>query len=524
MFIHNQQVIIEAYLEILRFNSLECIFEYVIWHNLERHESIKQHLGRIFTGGKNALLTLNVYAKRNNNMSASRLQIISTRLYLGFLLSAALILVLVTGLDQRIKTVVITMPSVAKFENLFNTQQSTLSCPCSNVAITHSKFFSLTPTLHQICSSDFLSDDWLDRLVHSSPWQSTPYYYLDIRSYGLNMFRAIRTLCSVVNATIMNALTTFNNTQLITTQTLSRQQFQSQVQILITEFQLNTPYTFKQLMHIAREFINGNQLLTITVSNFYARIKFDSSDSSLDWQIYLGIKLSQNDTFPSCSCLLDTCSQPLGFFNWNDSSVSYTLVLTVPGMWSACYPLDGLRMSTLECWFNETCISLIRAHLIPVAVEQYIPALEFNKQKRFTPSTSLGDIIEELMIEEWSNATNYEAYYMACRPLTCTYTYFHRLDWLYTVTTLISLFGGLSISFRMICTLLVRYYARLYTRFTQRRTIAPSSKLLYFIQIIAYLGINIILSNLSFLSIKIQHQVIPLMCNFHVSLGYKVLY
>jgi hypothetical protein len=243
------------------------------------------------------------------------------------------------------------------------------------------------------------------------------------------------------------------------------------------EFQINTPNTFKQLVTIARETINGNQLLTTKQSNFFAQAKFNTFGRFASYQSYLGIKLLANDTLPSCSCLLDTCTQQLGFYNGDDSSVSPEPLFTIPGILSACYPFDGLRLSTLECWFNETCISLIRAHLTPISVEQYIPALKSSIEKRFTPSTLLGDIIDELMIEEWTNTTDYEAYYSSCRPLTCTYTYFHRLDWLYTVTTLIALFGGLSVSFRIICPLLVKCYAALRIQFGRHRILTSSGKL-----------------------------------------------
>jgi hypothetical protein len=41
-------------------------------------------------------------------------------------------------------------------------------------------------------------------------------------------------------------------------------------------------------------------------------------------------------------------------------------------------------------------------------------------------------------------------YYSECAPSVCVYTYSQRLDILYVVTTIFSLFGGLTVIFRLL--------------------------------------------------------------------------
>ncbi|CAF1492900.1 unnamed protein product, partial [Rotaria sordida] len=79
---------------------------------------------------------------------------------------------------------------------------------------------------------------------------------------------------------------------------------------------------------------------------------------------------------------------------------------------------------------------------------------------RFFPTTNLGDIIDEVMVERWTQVTKYEAYYKVCQPLKCVSTYSGRLDMLYVITILTALFGGLSVSFRVISPVLIKVYVR----------------------------------------------------------------
>lgn len=401
-----------------------------------------------------------MYKKRNDTPIIVQQKILATRLFITLLLFITFVLVLITGFDQRTKTITLDTPSALQFENLVNTNAVAVSCPCSKIAIPYSRFITLVPTLHQICLSDFLSDDWMDRLVFSTSSDAIPYYHLDIRSYGLTTFRTLRNLCTVMNATLMDALKNFQTIQLISIQALSHEQWKREVHTIITDFQSTIADTFRQTSQMAHEIIHGNQLLTTTLSNVFAQSQFNDSGIAFSVQLQLGIRLNANDTSSSCSCLLDTCTQQLAFYNISDSYTTPILLFSIPGMRSACYPLDGFRLSTLECWFNETCITLLRMHLAPISVEQIIPALDTTKQRRFSLSATLGEILDEMMIEEWTNVTNYEAYFSTCRPLTCNYLIFHRLDLLYTITTVISIFGGLCVILRKFCPLLIRFYVR----------------------------------------------------------------
>ncbi|CAF3672222.1 unnamed protein product [Rotaria socialis] len=411
----------------------------------------------LFNRIRNALRNLNLFYRRNSDASAILEQILTTRLYIGCLFTSLLILILATGFSERTVINTVVLPSVAEFEKIAQTERQTLSCPCSEIAIQNSAFISVTYTLHQICSSELLSDDSLDRLSYIDHIRSA-YYYLDIRLYGLDMFRAIISYCILSNSTINDALATLLNTYLITTETLSRQDFNEQTQVLISNFLSNVKQTFKYMSVLAHETTRGNQLLSSRVSNFFLDGIFDSNQNLIRVQTHLGTMSSIDDMLPTCSCALSMCSQLLGFFNRSSNGSIFTLITEIPGMYSACYPLDGLRKSTLECWFNDTCIEIISSNLTPFPVDISFNPLNASQLIRFSPKSTLGDIIDEIMVEEWRQTISYEAYYRSCKPLKCVFTYTHRLDLIYVVTTLAAVFGGLSVSFQIVCSWLIKFY------------------------------------------------------------------
>ena len=74
------------------------------------------------------------------------------------------------------------------------------------------------------------------------------------------------------------------------------------------------------------------------------------------------------------------------------------------------------------------------------------------------------------MIEEWKVVSDYDGYYAACAPPTCTYAISRRADYLYVASTLVGVFGGLSVTFRLLVPLLVRLIHAVQLKRQQRRT------------------------------------------------------
>ena len=61
------------------------------------------------------------------------------------------------------------------------------------------------------------------------------------------------------------------------------------------------------------------------------------------------------------------------------------------------------------------------------------------------------------MLERWSIRPHYESHYRTCAPAVCTYTVTQRLELLYTISTIISFFGGLLVTLGLLVPLAVRF-------------------------------------------------------------------
>ena len=85
-----------------------------------------------------------------------------------------------------------------------------------------------------------------------------------------------------------------------------------------------------------------------------------------------------------------------------------------------------------------------------------VTPLDSSLPSRYLPTTKLEDIVSQLLIEEWILSSDAAAHYEQCQPKVCTYTYAARFAVIYVITTVIGLFGGLSVILRLIIPLIVK--------------------------------------------------------------------
>jgi hypothetical protein len=79
----------------------------------------------------------------------------------------------------------------------------------------------------------------------------------------------------------------------------------------------------------------------------------------------------------------------------------------------------------------------------------------------------VNDLVDQLMVDEWSFNASYDSYFAQCNPSTCTYTYATQFDILFIITTVMGIIGGV-VTILMLLTLpLVSFTRRFVCR--QRR-------------------------------------------------------
>jgi hypothetical protein len=75
----------------------------------------------------------------------------ATTVYIILLVVSVIILAFYSSITVHIKSVTVSMPSVATFERLYELYPLTLICPCSQVAVPHNKMITFSqPRFHQV--------------------------------------------------------------------------------------------------------------------------------------------------------------------------------------------------------------------------------------------------------------------------------------------------------------------------------------------------------------------------------------
>ncbi len=83
-------------------------------------------------------------------------------------------------------------------------------------------------------------------------------------------------------------------------------------------------------------------------------------------------------------------------------------------------------------------------------------------KSHFEHTTTIETLVEELMIEEWTNITSFHSYYAYCNPNQCTYSYSERMNVAFVVIFIIGAFGGLSFVLDFSIPFLVKLGFRIY--------------------------------------------------------------
>ncbi|CAF3804336.1 unnamed protein product [Adineta steineri] len=118
-------------------------------------------------------------------------------------------------------------------------------------------------------------------------------------------------------------------------------------------------------------------------------------------------------------------------------------VFNVTGFYVGCYTTEALLRSTLECFYNQTCIDNLQIYLSSRS-PMYVTALDSSLPSQYSEYSTIENLLNSLMIEEWNPTQMYDRYYDECQPIECTYTIITRNNILYVITTLIGIIGGLT--------------------------------------------------------------------------------
>ncbi|CAF1573372.1 unnamed protein product [Adineta steineri] len=387
----------------------------------------------------------------------------TTRIYISLLALALAILTLYGILSVETKLIQVTKPSLSTVQQLQSQVSlvSSLQCPCTQLTVPYEKLVQLQPFYHQICSSDFLSDRWINSLYNVMKaimsLNSASVSTLDF-SQTQSVFGLLKAICNLCNETITNSLQTFTQTQLVGAQLLTADQFENQMLSNINQFKLETANGMLHFLQVMRNITYVNQILTGASTNFFMGI---TGSPNYNASLSIAYYDNSNDTSSDiCSCANDSsCKTNWGVFL---NTSAYTPAYSVPGFYLGCFPVESLLQSTLECFYdNQDCLTIMYKLYNVSSFSNFTRLNSSSDASRFTIHSTIGSIFEEMFIESWKESTNYSSYFAQCQPVSCSYKAVRRDSLLETITRIIGLIGGLFVSLRILVPFLVMVCARI---------------------------------------------------------------
>ncbi|CAF1324675.1 unnamed protein product [Adineta steineri] len=329
-----------------------------------------------------------------------------------------------------------------------NQINSSLRCPCNQLTASYGQLVRLQPFFHQVCSSDLITLAWINDLVYVSLiYTNGAPIYAFTRTRVL--FQILQDLCQWSNQTIVQSLETFGQLELVTGYLLTVDLFENQMNSAIEQFKAKTTKDFLRLILLMRNITFINQFCSFQSHNVLV-ITTPAHAATFTTVNTINNAYNASDT---CSCANDTtCKAQFGLYNDSYSPLTYL----VPGLYKACFPIESLFQSTLECFYdNQDCFTIIKNYFKLADLHKYRSLNSSLDASRFPINSTVGSIATELFIEYWSQPLSYSAYFDLCQPESCSYTLVQSDNLLKTVTTIIGLIGGLSISLRILVPIVV---------------------------------------------------------------------
>ncbi|UJR12169.1 hypothetical protein I4U23_016346 [Adineta vaga] len=405
--------------------------------------SMKNRWNQLMEQIVNFIKKVNIYHSQSNDEHIKQNEMLSTRVYFIALPILLSMFCVYLSLDRQTKIITIDNPTQNQYEQLTNNSFDNLECPCSHISIKYNKFISLQPTYHQICSSIFVSELWLDNTYWNDPAGDHSDNFKQISS---SFFYFLSILCDTTYDTVINSLIIFNDNEYLTSEVISSDIFNSEITLYIKSFESTTQGLFRLRINLIRRILSGNQLVNLRDTNSIFSSFYDN-----DGVKYHAVIRNLSD----CSCATNiSCTQPMIFY-------SITGPYHIPGIFQACFGIDTLLLSTAECFYSEDCVSKLKSFMNPNAIiYKHLKPLNTSILSQYQTNTPLEKIVNNLFVENWNEIYSYSQYYNQCQPSYCAYTVEEKTSSITILTKLIAIYGGLTIVMKIIVSIIINFIRR----------------------------------------------------------------
>ncbi|CAF4439433.1 unnamed protein product, partial [Rotaria socialis] len=188
---------------------------------------------------------------------------------------------------------------------------------------------------------------------------------------------------------------------LVSTLLLSRDVFESQANVIIKQLIKQTPLDFQRLMVSPPLLLAANLIPSVFGTDW--SIEYGNASNG-----YLFRNIPRLYANGTCNCTVST--------NFHEPLTVVSPGLILPGLVIGCLPMDGLRVSTLECFFSSNCANTIFSYLqyytspdksypvnftLPGVLPLFLDPLNKSIPSQLSSTTLIGAIIDELFIENF---------------------------------------------------------------------------------------------------------------------------
>jgi hypothetical protein len=297
----------------------------------------------------------------------------------------------------------------------------------------------------------------------------------DFRATASIQFQALRELCTFFQTTLESSMQSFSGDAFISGTLLDENRWRIQIQAIINEF-LNNSYTdVTNKVSFIRAFIEYNLLVSAIQTPISLLIE-DENGSLVINSEYNSFRPSASESSCTCDQYPTYCYFPSSFYNAtmvdNEAYIAYWILqsqlsLVLDNWFVGCWALESLFQSSFNSSFlyNQTELNRITAYFNWSSDAILPTALNLTESNTTNSSSSkLDDLIATSFVENMLTVLNYPVYFKQCQAKSCFYSVNQHSDLLYIVTSLLALYGGLSIALQFLIPPIVTFLIERLTR------------------------------------------------------------
>ncbi|CAF1134851.1 unnamed protein product [Adineta ricciae] len=412
----------------------------------------------------------NINHRSENDIQQQR---ITTRIYLVLLIGSISVLCLFNSLSTEIVTTTISNPSLTTYKSFESIYSTTLQCPCANKTMTFGTFLSFSPVFHQICSSGFVTDDWIYHMMNNI----LASFSIDWRAKAYQQFQILSDLCQLANTVINAAMNKFLSQFFVASSIMNEIDFNQQLYSYINQFYQSTTLNFVLMNDIIQLTQRIDQLHEEFANQRGSGSYFENilTINAIERKVYFipyGVE-DINTGLVTCVCAINPNCQRSAIVTdfdpiQNTNYLYGSFMHNISGWIEGCLSSDSLLLSTLECLYeNSHCFPFLLSYIkkantetlsLPTSSFRLRPLTYDPKVNRYPPNTSISMIVNELMLEKWNPVSSYEKFYESCAPVYCSYTEnVRKQNFFGIIITLVSMIGGIVLSLSILTPHLVKF-------------------------------------------------------------------